>query len=118
MQLPEFLQNLCVRLGDYYHRRFGDPNDSHSGDIVLPVDADSKWIAAITLGRASKLIIENVHATNELQYTWNKADPVGKRLGPGQGVFYDDVAGTFYARASLPTESSLLNFCSIGLMVD
>ena len=111
MDLETFLQSLCSRLTDFFYRSFGDDSDSQSGDKDLPIDAEGKWYPVVTMSKPCILHLLNLSA-NEVQYTFNKNNPIGGRIPANIGIYLQDVSGVLYGKCSDVTKSATLNFCA------
>lgn len=115
MKVEEFLANLCQRFTDYFYKSFGEESNSQSGNLPLPVDAQSNWNVVLTMSKPCKLVLKNSDPANDLEITWNKAMLSGFVMEAGDILTLDDVEGTLYARCYTPALDSIINFLAIAL---
>jgi hypothetical protein len=110
------LENFVERLKDLYRRSYGDSEKSSSGDIVIPVDSDSRgWFTGPSISVCSKVYVQNLDAAEDVMLAPNSSYPVGWRLPAGKGMVIDDFQGQFFIRAVDPSKSVTLNYVAYAL---
>lgn len=110
MTINDFFGALRDILLALVGKGYGDNDNAQSDTKTLPVDASQSWNKIISIPRKSIVILENVDAANELQYTWLRGSTRGATLASGESQTLDGVEGMVYARASDAALTSTVHF--------
>lgn len=107
MELPAFLQKLCVMMQEFFFASYGDSTTSVMGDISLPASSDWQQISSISTPCIFRL--RNMDSADEIMITWDRTKDGGIKVAAGGIEVYDGVSGVIYARVVDPATTAVIN---------
>lgn len=113
--IQTIIESAAARFREMYMKSWGEAGSSASGRFTLPIDAQHKWIPAISMSVSSKLVIKNLDGANSIEITWNDTMQYGFPIDAGDEITLDDMVGTLYMRPYNPAVAVIVAYMSIGV---